>query len=143
MGFVTLPREWEGLHEAFPVLPPQLDTRGILSPSFLPALLGTFGGLAWNLKRAIQRKPLSLAVLSGIGICTIPFAALDIALHETGRRKFRNDIEAILKRENVAMPPRKYVKVTSQTTPETNAVSKNISSIFQNWPSLLAVLSSF
>ncbi|KIW07940.1 uncharacterized protein PV09_01844 [Verruconis gallopava] len=122
MGFLTLPREWEGQHEAFPAHPPQFDGRGLLSGSGVVVLLGSIGGVALNLSRALRRKPLSLAVLNGIGLCTIPSIPIDIIIEERGRRGCIEDIRAILKADNKTLPPRKYIKFTKENTPETTAV---------------------
>jgi hypothetical protein len=123
MGFVTFPREWEGLHEAFPVCPTQFDDRSPLRPGFLVAALGAIGGLGWNSIRAIQRKPLGHAVLNGIGIFTIPLTAWFIISDEQQRASVKQDIQAILQADNISIPSRKFIKITSGSTPETNGVS--------------------
>jgi hypothetical protein len=124
MGFLLFPREWEGLHEAFPKFPEQLDARSPVVPTLHALVFGTLGGLAWNFTRALQRKPLSHGVLNGIGFCTIPFTAWAVASNERQRAKVIKDVQAILQADNTSLPRRRYIKIIPESTIDMSAVSR-------------------
>jgi hypothetical protein len=116
------PREWEGLHDAFPAMPPQLDNRNPFLPNTNSVVYGTIGGVLWNSVQALRGKPLRHAVLNGIGIAVIPLVALSITAEEIGRRTSLPDIKAILKADNIELPKRRYVKSVEGSTPDGWAV---------------------
>lgn len=122
-GWLLFPREWEGLHEAFPEVPPQCDTRSPLLPTLGHLVWGAAGGVIWNAVRAIQRKPLHHAVLNGIGLVTIPLTAWKATTNEFQRQGAMQDVKAILKADNIALPKRRYVKAVSGSTADSMAVS--------------------
>ena len=122
-GFLLFPREWEGTHEAFPELPPQLDTRSPLLPSNTAIAFGALGGAIWNGVRALRRKPLHHAVLNGIGLFTIPFTAINFVSYELHRKAVLPDVKAILKADGIELPKRRYIKAVNAPTIDAMTVS--------------------
>jgi hypothetical protein len=122
-SFKLFPREWEGVHEAFPELPPSIDLNSPILPSHSATAVGLVGGVVWNAVRALQRKPLHHAVLNGIGIIAIPVTAVNVVLYELSRRAVLPDVKAILKADGIEMPKRKLIKSVNTSTADSMAVS--------------------
>jgi hypothetical protein len=122
-GHLFFPREWEGLHDAFPEFPPQLDSRNPFLPHMNNLAYGAAGGIIWNSIRALRGKPLTHAVLNGVGLVTIPLTLLSVAAEEIGRRSALPDIKAILKADNITLPRRRYIKQVKGQTQDEWAVS--------------------
>jgi hypothetical protein len=121
-SFKLFPREWDGIHDAFPELPPALDLNSPIIPSLTGVATGALGGVLWNTVRALQRKPLHHAVLNGIGLVTIPFTAINILSYELNRRSVLPDVKAILKADGIELPKRRFYKWVNGTTADSYAV---------------------
>lgn len=123
-GFLLLPREWEGLHEAFPEFPAQVDSRSPLLPSTGSVVYGAIGGVLYNSYRALRGKPLKHAVLSGIGLVSLPLTVLGVVVDEIGRSTAKDDVKAILKADNIPLPKRQLIKRVNGETYDKWSVSR-------------------
>lgn len=119
-----LPREWEGLHEAFPKLDEEIDLRGpILAAGAFATICGGTSSLIWAGLNLLRRRPFGDPnfLLRGPGFLILPVTAAAVLVHERERVAWSADIKSVLENDGISMPPRRYFQRTSAWSFEDSA----------------------